>query len=88
MSNESPHVSENSPEKRTLARSVGRPRNADQTIVLSFRVPASLAARVDSWAGSRGLNKNQAGAELLQLALNLTPPVSAGGYNPLKGCFE
>jgi hypothetical protein len=52
--------------------------------VITLRLPAALVDRLDAWAAARGLNRNQAGAELLTIALR--PP--AGGYNPLTGTFE
>jgi hypothetical protein len=65
-------------------RGPGRPRHAEATQVITLRLPAALVDRLDAWAAARGLNRNQAGAELLQSALR--PP--AGGYNPLTGAFE
>jgi hypothetical protein len=52
--------------------------------VITLRLPAALVDRLDGWAAARGLNRNQAGAELLQRAL--VPP--SGGYNPMTGAFE
>lgn len=65
-------------------RGGGRPKRIDATTIVAFRVPEDLAARLDSWAAVRGLNRNQAGLQLLQLAL--TPP--SGGYNPITGAFQ
>jgi hypothetical protein len=66
------------------ARGPGRPKHAEATQVITLRLPAALVDRLDAWAASRGLNRNQAGAELLTIALR--PP--AGGYNPLTGSFR
>lgn len=79
MSNECTQDSSESPKNRG-----GRPKRIDSPTVLTFKVPAVLAERVDSWAAARGLTRNQAGAELLTLAL--TPP--SGGYNPQTGTFQ
>lgn len=64
-------------------RRPGPPPYADPPTVVTFRVPASLVERIDSWAAARGVSRNQAGAVLLQSAL--APP--SGGYNPQTGTF-
>jgi hypothetical protein len=65
-------------------RGPGRPRHAEASQVITLRLPAALVDRLDGWAAARGLNRNQAGAELLQTAL--APP--AGGYDPRTGSFR
>lgn len=65
-------------------RKSGRPKSAVVTGVMALRISEDLLQQVDSWAVARGLNRNQAGAELLRLAL--APP--AGGYNPKTGSFQ